>query len=170
MIYNQNFTYASTTKFTSGTFQLVSFISSFYVNSFSGVGIKMNGFSVNATNFRVQYERNVTSFHLMILCGTIIVYNPAAITAGGGETLLVPKTLTSLTSIDYSVDQPLWGPAFQSKCIVGYNEIKFLKTQIWIVLFSKTSYNHYFRQVAYLMRYSTRSVWDVWRWVNQIYE
>lgn len=128
MVYSQNFTYASKTKFTSGSYQLVSFISSFYVNSISGVGIKMNGFSVNATNFRVQYERNISSIKLMILSGTIMVYNPAAITAAGGQTLLVPKTLTSLVNFDYSVDQPLWGPAFQSKCIVGYNEIKFLKT------------------------------------------
>ena len=128
MVYSQNFTYASKTKFTSGSYQWVSFISSFYVNSASGVGIKMNGISVNATNFRVQYERNISSIKLMILFGTVMVYNPTAITAAGGLTLLVPKTLTSLVNVDYSVDQPLWGPAFQSKCIVGYNEIKFLKT------------------------------------------
>jgi hypothetical protein len=40
------------------------------------------------------------------LVGTIEVYNPVAISASGGESLLLPKTLVSITNVDYNIIGP----------------------------------------------------------------
>jgi hypothetical protein len=62
----------------------------------------MNGLTINSTHFKVQYDRNATAHNLLRVIGTIVVFDSAAITAGGGQTLLVPKTLISTSNINYS--------------------------------------------------------------------
>ena len=52
-IFTQSFTYASKTKFASGTFNLIGFTSSFYAESTAVVGIKMTPISINSTDFKV---------------------------------------------------------------------------------------------------------------------
>jgi hypothetical protein len=126
---NQDFTYASKTKFTSGSYQLVSFISSIflYSNWPFGVGISMNGYVFNSTNFWVQYRRTSSSTSLITLYGTIVVYDSAAIKQAGGLTLQVPLTLRSGNWFNYGHPYQNWGPNFDSKCIVGYNNINYYK-------------------------------------------
>ncbi len=102
LTFSQEFSFASKTKFSSGAFTLISFISSFYVVLGSTIGVKMNSLTINSTHFKIQYDRNATSHNLLRLIGTIVVFDPAAITAGGGQTLLVPKNLISTTNINYT--------------------------------------------------------------------
>ena len=80
---------------------MVAFISSLYVDSSTVVGVNMKGLTINSTHFKIQYDRSSTNQNIRRAVGTIVVFNPAAITTAGGETLLVPKTLISVSDINY---------------------------------------------------------------------
>jgi hypothetical protein len=74
-----------------------------YVDSTTVVGVKMKGLIINSTHFKIQYDRNSTDQNVRRAVGTIVVFDPAAITTAGGETLFVPKTLISVSNIDYKI-------------------------------------------------------------------